>query len=130
VIGIRIFDSHYTHGGGVKEIPESRGQSTGALSVTLSRLRKSVANCIRAEEMKPGFKLPKKFSSYPPTEECTMDESILKVLAAIKRFETGFRSPSRRLPQASRTDLPVVLLASNTVEDTHYTNSSETTSLL
>jgi len=47
-----------------------------------------IKNSILTKEMKPGFKLPKKFSSYLPTEECTMDEALPKVLAAIKRFET------------------------------------------
>jgi hypothetical protein len=47
-----------------------------------------IKNSILTREMKPGFKLPKKFSSYLPTEECTMDEALPKVLAAIKRFET------------------------------------------
>jgi len=47
-----------------------------------------VKNSILTKEMKPGFNLPKKFSSYLPSEECTMDDALPKVLAAIKRFET------------------------------------------
>jgi hypothetical protein len=46
-----------------------------------------IKNSILTNQMKPGFKLPKKFSSYLPTEECTMDEALPKVLAAIKRFD-------------------------------------------
>ena len=44
-------------------------------------------NSILTKPMKPGFTLPKKFSSYLPSEECTVEESLPKVLAAIKRFE-------------------------------------------
>lgn len=47
-----------------------------------------IKNSILTKEMKPGFKLPEKFSSYLPSEDCTMDESLPKVLNAIKRFET------------------------------------------
>jgi hypothetical protein len=46
-----------------------------------------IKNSILTNQMKPGFKLPKKFSSYLPSEECTMDEALPKVLAAIKRFD-------------------------------------------
>ncbi len=47
-----------------------------------------IKNSILTKQMKPGFNLPKKFSSYLPSDECTMDEALPKVLAAIKRFET------------------------------------------
>ena len=47
-----------------------------------------IKNSILTKEMKPGFKLPEKFSSYLPSEDCTMDEALPKVLNAIKRFET------------------------------------------
>jgi hypothetical protein len=46
-----------------------------------------IKNSILTNQMMPGFKLPKKFSSYLPSEECTMDEALPKVLAAIKRFD-------------------------------------------
>lgn len=41
-----LLAARYAPGGSVKEIAESRGQSAGALSVTLSRIRKALANCI------------------------------------------------------------------------------------
>jgi len=47
-----------------------------------------IKNSILTKKMKPGFKLPRKFSSYLPTEECTMDEALPEVLAAITRFDT------------------------------------------
>jgi len=47
-----------------------------------------IKNSILTKQMKPGFALPKKFSSYLPSDECTMDEALPKVLAAIKRFES------------------------------------------
>lgn len=47
-----------------------------------------VKNSILTKQMKPGFKLPRKFSSYLPSDDCTMDEALPKVLAAIKRLET------------------------------------------
>lgn len=46
-----------------------------------------IKNSILTKQMKPGFKLPRKFSSYLPAAECTMDESLPKVLNAIQRFE-------------------------------------------
>jgi hypothetical protein len=46
-----------------------------------------IKNSIMTQPMKPGFALPKKFSSYLPSEECTVEESLPKVLAAINRFE-------------------------------------------
>jgi RNA polymerase sigma-70 factor, ECF subfamily len=42
-----LLAARYAPGGSVKDIAETRGQSAGALSVTLSRLRKAMANCIR-----------------------------------------------------------------------------------
>ena len=47
-----------------------------------------IKNSILTKQMKPGFALPKKFSSYLPSLDCTMEESLPKVLTAIKRFET------------------------------------------
>lgn len=47
-----------------------------------------IKNSILTKQMKPGFKLPGKFSSYLPSDDCTMDEALPKVLAAIKRLET------------------------------------------
>jgi RNA polymerase sigma-70 factor (ECF subfamily) len=44
-----LLAARYAPGGSVKDIAETRGQSAGALSVTLSRLRKAVANCIQAK---------------------------------------------------------------------------------
>lgn len=46
-----------------------------------------IKNSILTKQMKPGFALPKKFSSYLPSEDCTMDEALPKVLSAIKRFD-------------------------------------------
>lgn len=46
-----------------------------------------IKNSILTKQMKPGFKLPKKFSSYLPNEDCTMDDALPKVLAAIERFD-------------------------------------------
>lgn len=46
-----------------------------------------IKNSILTKQMKPGFKLPKKFSSYLPSSDCTMEEALPKVLKAIKRFE-------------------------------------------
>jgi hypothetical protein len=46
-----------------------------------------IKNSILTKPMKPGFALPKKFSSYLPSDDCTMDEALPKVLAAIKRFD-------------------------------------------
>ncbi|NQV26657.1 MAG: DUF1569 domain-containing protein [Rhodopirellula sp.] len=46
-----------------------------------------IKNSILTKQMKPGFRLPKKFSSYLPSEDCTMDDALHKVLTAIKRFE-------------------------------------------
>lgn len=47
-----------------------------------------VKNSILTKPMKPGFRLPKRFSSYLPSDDCSMDEALPKVLAAIKRLET------------------------------------------
>jgi RNA polymerase sigma-70 factor (ECF subfamily) len=44
-----LLDARYAPGGSVKEIAERRGQSAGAISVTLSRIRKALANCIDAK---------------------------------------------------------------------------------
>lgn len=44
-----LLATRYAPGGSVKEIAERRGQSAGALSVTLSRIREAVANCIQAK---------------------------------------------------------------------------------
>ena len=46
-----------------------------------------IKNSILTKPMKPGFALPKKFSSYLPSDDCTMDEALPKVLKAIRRFE-------------------------------------------
>ena len=42
----QLLAERYRPGGSVKEIDRSRDQSPGALSVTLSRLRRALANCI------------------------------------------------------------------------------------
>jgi RNA polymerase sigma-70 factor (ECF subfamily) len=39
--------ARYSPGGSVRKIAESRGQSASAISVTLSRIRKSLADCIQ-----------------------------------------------------------------------------------
>lgn len=41
-----LLDARYAPGGSVQDIASSRGQSAGALSVTLSRIRKALADCI------------------------------------------------------------------------------------
>ena len=47
-----LLAARYTPGGSVKEIAERQGQSAGALSVTLSRIRKALASCIRTKLQK------------------------------------------------------------------------------
>lgn len=44
-----LLAARYAPDGSVKEMAEQRGQSAGALSVTLSRIRKALANCIKAK---------------------------------------------------------------------------------
>ena len=44
-----LLSARYAPGGSVQEMAERRGQSAGALSVTLSRIRKALANCIKAK---------------------------------------------------------------------------------
>lgn len=44
-----LLDARYAPGGSVKEMAERRGQSAGAISVTLSRICKALANCIDAK---------------------------------------------------------------------------------
>jgi len=44
-----LLDARYAPGGSVKEMAQRRGQSAGALSVTLSRIRKALANCVDAK---------------------------------------------------------------------------------
>jgi hypothetical protein len=51
-----------------------------------------IKNSILTKQMKPGFALPKKFSSYLPSDDCTMDEALPKVLSAIKRFDNEIPS--------------------------------------
>ena len=47
-----------------------------------------IKNSILTRPMKAGHKLPKKYSSFLPSEDCTIEEALPKVLNAIKRFET------------------------------------------
>jgi RNA polymerase sigma-70 factor (ECF subfamily) len=44
-----LLGTRYAPGSSVQEMAEHRGQSAGALSVTLSRIRKALANCIKAK---------------------------------------------------------------------------------
>lgn len=44
-----LVSQRYAAGGSVKAIAQSRGQSPGAISVTLSRIRKALANCMAAK---------------------------------------------------------------------------------
>ena len=44
-----LLGARYGPGGSVKEMARRRGQSAGALSVTLSRIRKALANCMDAK---------------------------------------------------------------------------------
>ena len=44
-----LLAARYASDGSVKEMAARRGQSAGALSVTLSRIRKALANCIQAK---------------------------------------------------------------------------------
>lgn len=44
-----LLAARYAPDGSVKEMAARRGQSAGALSVTLSRIRKALANCIQAK---------------------------------------------------------------------------------
>ena len=44
-----LLAARYAPDGSVKAIAETRGQSAGALSVTLSRIRTALANCIKAK---------------------------------------------------------------------------------
>lgn len=45
-------------------------------------------NSLLTRPMKSGYRLPKKFESYLPSAECTVEEALPKVLAVIKRFDT------------------------------------------
>lgn len=44
-----LLDARYAPGGSVKKMAQRRGQSAGALSVTLSRIRKALTNCMDAK---------------------------------------------------------------------------------
>lgn len=46
-----------------------------------------IKNSVLTKQMKPGFNLPKKFSSYLPHADCSMEEALPIVLKAIKRFD-------------------------------------------
>ena len=44
-----LLSTRYAPGSSVQEMAEHRGQSAGALSVTLSRIRMALANCVKVK---------------------------------------------------------------------------------
>ena len=50
----QLIEARYATGGSVKEIATQRGQSAGAISVTLTRIRRALMDCIDKTLTKPG----------------------------------------------------------------------------